>query len=141
MRHLRHFHACARNAPPPGKLDSLQRWNRRRTYRPRQRPAASVGRLPTGIVIKTASFAKRGTAPSRKQSTRSRLEARRRAVEGVERIVYHKGVECGRVREYSDTLLMFLLRSHRPQKYRDNTKVQTEACVKAYAITNSPDDL
>ena len=51
---------------------------------------------------------------------RAEDEAYRRAVEGVERAVYHKGTEIGYVRQYSDNLLMFLLKAHRPEKYRDN---------------------
>src|SRR5690242_8758923 len=41
-------------------------------------------------------------------------EAYRRAVKGTEKAVYHQGVECGRVREYSDTLLIFLLKAGKP---------------------------
>lgn len=48
------------------------------------------------------------------------MEARRRAVEGVEEPVFHKGERVGSVRRYSDTLLIFLLKAHRPEKYRDN---------------------
>jgi hypothetical protein len=47
-------------------------------------------------------------------------EAVRRAYHGVDRPVFFKGEQCGVVREYSDTLLMFLLRGRRPEKYRDN---------------------
>lgn len=50
-------------------------------------------------------------------------EAARRAYHGTLKPVFHKGNECGRIREYSDTLLMFLLRARRPKKYRDNLKV------------------
>ena len=39
-----------------------------------------------------------------------RSEARRRAVEGVVKPVYYQGVECGGIREYSDTLLIFLMK-------------------------------
>ena len=51
------------------------------------------------------------------------FEARRRAYEGVDEPVFHRGEECGHVRRYSDTLLMFLLRSHRPEKYRERYDV------------------
>ena len=37
-------------------------------------------------------------------------EARRRAVEGVRKPVFYQGVICGWVGEYSDTLLIFLLK-------------------------------
>lgn len=47
------------------------------------------------------------------------LEARRRAYEGCERPVFHQGSQCGTVREYSDTLMIFLLKAHRPEKYRE----------------------
>ena len=44
-------------------------------------------------------------------------EVDRRAVEGVEKPVgWHKGKPGGYVREYSDTLLIFLLKGDRPEK-------------------------
>ncbi len=46
-------------------------------------------------------------------------EARRRAVDGVEKPVWHKGQMVGSVREYSDTLLIFLLKGALPDKYRE----------------------
>jgi len=46
-------------------------------------------------------------------------EARRRAAEGVDRPVYQQGKLVGVVREYSDTLLIFLLKGRRPDVYRD----------------------
>jgi len=46
-------------------------------------------------------------------------EARRRALDGVETPHFHQGRVAGTVRKYSDTLLMFLLRAHRPDRYRD----------------------
>jgi hypothetical protein len=48
------------------------------------------------------------------------LECRRRAVEGVDRPVFYKGQQVGTVKEYSDRLLIFLLKANRPEKYRDN---------------------
>jgi hypothetical protein len=50
-------------------------------------------------------------------------EARRRAHDGVTKPVYQGGALVGVVREYSDTLLIFLLKARRPQKFRDNVKV------------------
>lgn len=49
-------------------------------------------------------------------------EARRRAYEGVDEPVFYKGDECGLVRKYSDTLMIFLLKARKPDKYRDNIK-------------------
>ena len=46
-------------------------------------------------------------------------ELHRRAFEGVEKPVWHKGERVGTVRHYSDALAMFLLKAHRPARYRD----------------------
>lgn len=47
-------------------------------------------------------------------------EARRRAVEGTDKPVFHQGTQCGVIREYSDTLLIFLMKGAMPKKYREN---------------------
>ena len=49
-------------------------------------------------------------------------EARRRAVEGVDDGVWYKGKKVGKLIRYSDTLLIFLLKAHRPEKYRENAR-------------------
>jgi hypothetical protein len=46
-------------------------------------------------------------------------EATRRAKDGCERPVFYKGEECGYVREYSDTLMVTLLKARRPDKFKD----------------------
>ena len=48
-------------------------------------------------------------------------ELHRRAFEGVERPVYYKGEQVGTWRFYSDALAMFLLRAHRPERYRGSS--------------------
>jgi hypothetical protein len=50
-------------------------------------------------------------------------EAIRRAVDGVEKPVYHEGEQVGTVRQYSDTLLIFLLKGWRPERYRERREV------------------
>ena len=50
-------------------------------------------------------------------------EGRRRAYEGWDEPVFHKGEECGAVRKYSDTLLIFLLKGLMPEKYRENVNM------------------
>ena len=50
-------------------------------------------------------------------------EAWRRAVLGTEKPVYHQGEVVGAVKEYSDVLLIFLLKANRPQKYRERVSV------------------
>lgn len=47
------------------------------------------------------------------------LEARRRAVDGVLEPVYYGGKKVGKIRRYSDTLLIFLLKAARPEKFRE----------------------
>lgn len=51
-------------------------------------------------------------------------EARRRALEGVEKPVYQGGKLVGTVREYSDTLLIFLLKGAKPDKYRERSTTE-----------------
>ncbi len=46
-------------------------------------------------------------------------EAKRRAVEGVAEPVFYQGKKVATVRKYSDTLLMFLLKGRRPEKFKD----------------------
>lgn len=50
-------------------------------------------------------------------------EARRRAVQGVAKPVFYKGDVVGAVQEYSDTLLIFLLKGARPEKYAERQKI------------------
>lgn len=51
-------------------------------------------------------------------------EAVRRAHQGVDKPVFYQGKRCGSIREYSDTLLIFMLKARRPEKYRDNSSVE-----------------
>lgn len=55
---------------------------------------------------------------------RMEREAIRRGMEGFESDVYHQGQVVGTERKYSDTLLIFMLKARRPEKYRDNVHVQ-----------------
>lgn len=49
-------------------------------------------------------------------------ELHRRAVKGVLEPVFYKGEEVGHIRRHSDTLLMFLLKAHRPGTYRETVR-------------------
>lgn len=51
-------------------------------------------------------------------------EAWRRAVKGNEKPIYQQGIQVGSVREYSDTLLIFLLKGYAPHKYKDRAEIQ-----------------
>jgi hypothetical protein len=46
-------------------------------------------------------------------------EAVRRAYQGVLKPVYQGGKKVGTVREYSDTLLIFMLKARRPEKFKE----------------------
>lgn len=49
-------------------------------------------------------------------------EARRRAHDGVRKPVYQGGKKVGEIREYSDTLLIFLLKGRRREVFGDRVK-------------------
>ena len=51
-------------------------------------------------------------------------EAVRRAFDGVDRPVFQGGEEVGTIREYSDSMLMFLLRGRRPERYKDRVAAE-----------------
>jgi len=48
-------------------------------------------------------------------------EARRRAFKGVKKPVYQGGKLVGHIQEYSDTLLIFLLKGNRKEKYSERS--------------------
>ncbi len=51
-------------------------------------------------------------------------EAIRRARDGVEEPIYSKGEYVGTTRRYSDTLLIFLLKSHKPSIYNTPQRLE-----------------
>lgn len=61
-------------------------------------------------------------------------EAVRRAWRGVNKPVFQGGTLVGHVREFSDTLLIFMLKAVRPEKYRERFDVTSagEPIIKAY---------
>nr|WP_263413504.1 DUF1804 family protein [Terriglobus aquaticus] len=65
-------------------------------------------------------------------------EALRRAYTGVDRPVYQGGKQVGSTREYSDTLLIFLLKGAKPETYRDNAKVEHAGGVGITLIHSIP---
>lgn len=64
-------------------------------------------------------------------------EARRRAVDGVDKPIHYKGARVDTIREYSDMLLAMQLNARRPEKYRTNHKIEHTGGVK---IIIAPDD-
>jgi hypothetical protein len=51
-------------------------------------------------------------------------EALRRAYEGYDKPIVHQGIITDTVKEYSDTLAIFLLKGGKPEKYRDNARME-----------------
>jgi len=49
-------------------------------------------------------------------------EAWRRAMQGTEKPVFYKGKQCGSIQEFSDVLLIFMLKGARPEKYRERVE-------------------
>ncbi len=63
-------------------------------------------------------------------------EAERRAYHGVKKPVFYKGTECGTVQEYSDTLLIFLLKARKPGMYRDTVGENTQPTAVNITVVN-----
>ena len=70
-------------------------------------------------LAKDAAYVKAFDDATEQASDALEQEARRRAVDGVDEPVFYQGSECGVVRKYSDTLLIFLMKGARPDKYRE----------------------
>lgn len=68
-------------------------------------------------------------------------EAIRRAAEGVDKPVFQGGKEVGTVREFSDTLLIFMLKARRPDVYRDRVDVNHSGSVGLDLTALSDDEL
>lgn len=49
-------------------------------------------------------------------------ECRRRAYEGCEKPVFQGGIEVGRIREYSDTLMVLMMKGRRKTVYSERTE-------------------
>lgn len=50
-------------------------------------------------------------------------EAVRRAFEGVRKPVFQGGKRVGHIQEYSDTLLIFMLKGRRPERFKDRAVI------------------
>lgn len=59
-----------------------------------------------------------------KSTERLESEAWRRAHDGVDRDVFYQGEKIATETNYSDTLLMFMLKGRKPEKYRENSRVE-----------------
>jgi len=135
---------CTRDALP-GKRKCAQHGRKRTKIRTRKkddwRPRFLKAFAEHGLVIEAAAAAGvgRSTVYDERQKNESfalawadieewtteemEHEARRRAVLGVDKPVFFKGEQCGKVREYSDTLLIFMLKARKPETYRETVGI------------------
>lgn len=56
-------------------------------------------------------------------------EAIRRAYQGISKAVYYGGKLVGYAREYSDTLLIFMLKARRPERFKDRHEIRQDVNV------------
>lgn len=61
-------------------------------------------------------------------------EARRRAYEGWKEPVYKNGEKVGTVTKFSDTLLIFLLKGAKPEKYRETVDMKVSGELNVTAL-------
>ena len=78
-------------------------------------------------VKEDSDYVKACEAAYEQAGERLEQEARRRAVDGVEKPVFYQGQKCGVVNEYSDTLLIFLLKGAKPERYKE--RISNEVSV------------
>jgi len=88
--------------------------------------AAGVHRQRHWEWLKDPGYADRFADAQEQAVERLETEARRRAIVGVEEPVYQGGKLVGGVRKYSDTLLIFLLKGARPERYRERFDVRQQ---------------
>ena len=61
-------------------------------------------------------------------------EAVRRALSGVQVPVFHQGRECGNTIKHSDQLLMFLLKTLRPERYAGAKEAQVPGSARSVVL-------
>ena len=82
--------------------------------------AAQIHRLTHNDWLKTdAVYAADFEVAKEGAADRLEREALRRAVEGWDEPIVWRGEVTGMVRRYSDTLLIFMLKGAKPEKYRE----------------------
>jgi len=74
--------------------------------------------------MKEEGYAKRFDASAKLALGVLEDEANRRATIGVKKNVYYKGLKIDTITEYSDTLLIVLLKALAPEKYKDRVSAE-----------------
>lgn len=77
-------------------------------------------------IASDAGFAQRYTDARVSFGESLEQEAHRRAVIGIEKPVYYRGEEVGTVTEFSDQLLVTLLKANLPDKYRERVDLNVD---------------
>jgi hypothetical protein len=85
------------------------------------------------------AFAKLFDEAIQASTVRLEQEAIRRAFHGTPKPVFQSGKLVGMMREYSDTLLIFLLKGRKPDMYRDNLRVDMALDVRKAIESMSTD--
>ena len=103
--------------------------------------AAKAAKVGTAAVYSLrevdAAFAEEWRLARESAADRMETEALRRAIEGTLEPVYGSGgyregtKKVGSIRRYSDTLLIFLLKGIRPEKYRERRELSGSLEVKS----------
>lgn len=70
------------------------------------------------------AFAERWDAALDLYADTLEAEAHRRAVLGTEKGVWHQGIEVGKERQFSDSLLLAMLKAKRRREYGDTSKLE-----------------
>lgn len=130
--------------PTPKK--ERRKWKPKFLEALRTAPSVSVAAAAAGINRSTAydarkvdeAFAANWDEAIEHSIDAAEAELFRRAVQGVRKpaTVAGRRVE---ITEYSDTLLIFLLKSHRPERYRDTTR-SLNLNLTPEQLANLPDD-
>lgn len=81
--------------------------------------AAGIDRTSHYLWLADKAYKKAFTDSDEQATERMEQEAWRRAVVGTDKPIYWKGVKVDTLKEYSDVLLIFLLKARRPDKYRE----------------------
>ena len=104
--------------------------------------AAGIGRQ-TAYEWRAAdpSFAAEWEEAEQYAADRLEREAWRRAVEGTQKPVFHKGEVCGFISEYSDRMLEILLKGHKPEKFTERFKTENTGTMTVVAVNNLDEDL
>lgn len=108
------FLAALRKAPHITAAAKAAGWNRSWAYRLRERDS---------------EFAAAWDDALEEALDLCEEELHRRAFKGTLKPVFQGGEQVGSIREYSDTLAIFLMKAHRPEKYRENVKLEHSGSI------------